>query len=146
MWFSFNLMLDWRAMTVTVHLAPWSEGHSLSVQRYDLKIWFFFTQYSFCNSFRHCLLDRPVSFHIGRPLKYISRYIIGPKMTCLWGPDISRYIVNIFLTDVGPHVVALCPPISEDIQSIFARSSPVFGHLFLQVFSLKQFLFLKVVS
>ena len=35
MWFAFNLMLDWRTMTVTVHLAPWSEGHSLSVQRYD---------------------------------------------------------------------------------------------------------------
>ena len=35
MWFAFNLMLDWRAMTVTVHLAPWSKGHSLSVQCYD---------------------------------------------------------------------------------------------------------------
>ena len=35
MWFAFNLMLDWRAMTVTVHLAPYSEGHSLSVQYYD---------------------------------------------------------------------------------------------------------------
>ena len=23
-WFAFNFMLDWRAMTVTVHLAPWS--------------------------------------------------------------------------------------------------------------------------
>ena len=31
----FNLMLDWRAMNVTVYLAPWSEGHSLSVQCYD---------------------------------------------------------------------------------------------------------------
>ena len=27
MCFAFNLMLEWRAMTVTVHLAPWSEGH-----------------------------------------------------------------------------------------------------------------------
>ena len=35
MWCAFNLMLDWRAMTVTVHLAPWSKGHSLSVQCYD---------------------------------------------------------------------------------------------------------------
>ena len=35
MWFAFNLMFDWRAMTDTVHLAPWSEGHSLSVQCYD---------------------------------------------------------------------------------------------------------------
>ena len=35
MWFAFNLMLDWRAMTVTVHLAPWSTGHSFSVQCYD---------------------------------------------------------------------------------------------------------------
>ena len=35
MWFAINLMLDWRAMTVTVHLAPWSKGHSLSVQCYD---------------------------------------------------------------------------------------------------------------
>ena len=39
-------------MTVMIHLAPWSEGHSLSVQCYD----FVFTQYSFCNSFRHCLI------------------------------------------------------------------------------------------
>ena len=35
MGFSINLMLNWRAMTVTVHLAPWSKGHSLSVQCYD---------------------------------------------------------------------------------------------------------------
>ena len=35
MWLAFHLMLDWRAMTVTVHLAPWFEGHSLSVQCYD---------------------------------------------------------------------------------------------------------------
>jgi hypothetical protein len=35
MWFAINLMLDWRAMTVTVHLAPWSKGHLLSVQCYD---------------------------------------------------------------------------------------------------------------
>ena len=35
MWFAFNLMLEWRTMTVTVHLAPWSKGHSLSVQCYD---------------------------------------------------------------------------------------------------------------
>ena len=35
MWFAFTLMLDWRAMTVTVHLALWSEGHSLWVQCYD---------------------------------------------------------------------------------------------------------------
>ena len=35
MWFAINLMLDWRAMTVTVHLALWSKGHSLSVQCYD---------------------------------------------------------------------------------------------------------------
>ena len=35
MWFAINLMLHWRAMTVTVHLAPWSKGHSLSVQCYD---------------------------------------------------------------------------------------------------------------
>ena len=33
---AFNLMLDWRAMTVTVYLAPYSEGHSLSVQCYDI--------------------------------------------------------------------------------------------------------------
>ena len=31
----FNLMLDWRAITVTVYLAPWCEGHLLSVQCYD---------------------------------------------------------------------------------------------------------------
>ena len=35
MWFSFNLMLDWKAMTFRVHLAPWSQSHSLSVQCYD---------------------------------------------------------------------------------------------------------------
>ena len=35
MWFAFNLMLDWRAMSVTIHLTPWSKGHSLSVQCYD---------------------------------------------------------------------------------------------------------------
>ena len=35
MWFAINLMLDWRAMTITVHLAPWSKGHSLSVQCHD---------------------------------------------------------------------------------------------------------------
>ena len=34
-WIAFNLMLDWRAVTVTVHLAPWSKGHSLSVRCYD---------------------------------------------------------------------------------------------------------------
>ena len=28
-------MLDWRAMTVTVHLAPRYMGHSLSVQYYE---------------------------------------------------------------------------------------------------------------
>ena len=50
MWFAFNLMLDKRAMTITVCLAPWSEGQSLSFQCYD----FVFTQYSFCKSFRHC--------------------------------------------------------------------------------------------
>ena len=32
---SFNLMLDWRAMTVTVYLAQCCGGHSLSVQWYD---------------------------------------------------------------------------------------------------------------
>ena len=35
MWFAFNLMLHRRAITVTAHLAPWAEGHSLSVQCYD---------------------------------------------------------------------------------------------------------------
>ena len=35
MCFAFNLMLDWRAMTITVHLAPWTKGHSLSVQCSD---------------------------------------------------------------------------------------------------------------
>ena len=35
MWFAFNLILDWRVMPVTVHSAPWSKGHSLSVQYFD---------------------------------------------------------------------------------------------------------------
>jgi hypothetical protein len=34
-WFAFNLMLGWRAMTVTVHLATRYKGHSLSVQYYE---------------------------------------------------------------------------------------------------------------
>ena len=33
--FAFNLMHDWRAMNVTVHLAPRYQGHSLSVQCYE---------------------------------------------------------------------------------------------------------------
>ena len=35
MWFAFNLMIGWRAMTVTFHLAKYSEGYSLSIQCYD---------------------------------------------------------------------------------------------------------------
>ena len=35
MWFAINLMLDWRAMTVTVHLIPWSKGQLLLVHCYD---------------------------------------------------------------------------------------------------------------
>ena len=31
----FNLRLDSKAMTFTVYLAPWYEGHSLSVQCYE---------------------------------------------------------------------------------------------------------------
>ena len=31
----FNQMLDCRAMTVTIYLAPWYEDHSLSVECYD---------------------------------------------------------------------------------------------------------------
>ena len=35
MCFAFNIMHDWRAMTVTVHLAPRYQGPSLSVQCYE---------------------------------------------------------------------------------------------------------------
>ena len=52
MWFAFNLMHDWRAMTVMVHLAPWSKGQSSAMT-------FVFMQYSFCNSFRHGLICHP---------------------------------------------------------------------------------------
>ena len=52
MWFAFKLMLDWRDMTVTVHLAPWSEAHSLSVQCYE----FCLHAILFLYSFRHCLI------------------------------------------------------------------------------------------
>ena len=33
--FAFNIMHDWRAMTVTVHLAPRYQGHSLLIQCYE---------------------------------------------------------------------------------------------------------------
>ena len=35
LWFAFNLLLDWRAFTDTVHLAPRYQGHSLSVNSYE---------------------------------------------------------------------------------------------------------------
>ena len=34
MWFA-NVMINWSVMTVTVHLAPWSECHSLSFHCYN---------------------------------------------------------------------------------------------------------------
>ena len=47
MCFAFNLMHDLRSMNVTASLESIYQGHSLSVQCYE----FFFTQYSFCNSY-----------------------------------------------------------------------------------------------
>ena len=39
MCFAFNLMHDWRAMNVTVCLAPRHQGHSLSVQWYEFYLY-----------------------------------------------------------------------------------------------------------
>ena len=38
MFFAFNLMHDWRAMNVTLLLAPMYHGHSLSVQFHNCSL------------------------------------------------------------------------------------------------------------
>ena len=65
------LMLDWRAMTVTVHLARWSTGHSFSVQCYD--------------SFRHCLVCGSILVVCSSvlPRLYVRLYVLPNLYVCL---------------------------------------------------------------
>ena len=90
MCFTLNIMHAWRAETKTVHLAPRYQGTHCQ----SSAMRFVFTQYSFCNSFRHGLLDRlkqtKITLLSGNHLK---------KISCIW--ETLNLLTNAVSTSNG---------------------------------------------